>query len=302
MGDLVCRVEELKRSLRNEVQLFCNRKDIMWKRPIVDTIHEFHDVEWSSVFFGGTLRSLLWSRLKLAKPGRPRDIDIVVDGADMATLRQRFERSIERENRFGGLKLRRQRWEFDVWPVQKTWMFLEDTNLSASFENLPYTTAFNLEAIAVEVWPKPGHARSIFAGDDQFFRGLLDEVLEINRWENPFPSLTVMRALLMAPRLDFGLGPRLCEYIADHGPGISDEEWETVQRKHYGMLIESPKIMRELTTMVIHARREGMQFPKLPTVKQLGIFEDAMRWPRPHVPHWTDAHQNVRPDDLVASM
>jgi hypothetical protein len=274
-------IEHLKRRLRKEVQVFCNRRDVAWKQPIVQTIHEFQEADSPAVLFGGTLRSLLWSRLKLARTGRPRDIDIVVQGTDIESLRHRFERSIERETRFGGLKLRRDKWEFDVWPVQKTWMFLNDPSLEPSFEHLPYTTAFNLEAIAVEMWPQKGHARSIFAGDDQFFRGLIEEELEINREENPFPELTVIRALLMAPRLDFSLGPRLAIYIAEHASGISNEAWELVQRQHYGQIVESASVMRQLASLVVRAVEQGEHKFRLPRVRQLSMFEDSMRWPKP---------------------
>jgi hypothetical protein len=291
-------VDHLKRRLRYEVQLFCNRRDIAWKRPIVDTIHEFQETEWPAVFFGGTLRSLLWSRLKFERPGRPRDIDIVVQDTDVEGLRRRFECSIARETRFGGLKLRRQKWEFDVWPVHQTWMFMNDPSLSATFEHLPYTTAFNIEAIAVEVWPQRGHPRSVFAGDDQFFRALINEEIEINRTENPFPELTVVRALLMAPRLDFALGPKLCSYIADHGPGLTDEAWEYVQLKHYGQVIESASIMRQLTDLVCRYVEQGVKRPRLPMVQQLSLFEDKMRC-CPDAPR-QQRHQARKLDAVIA--
>src|SRR4051812_48642791 len=67
---------------------------------------------------------------------------------------------------------------------------------STPVKRLPETTFFNLEAIAVDVWPQIGKARSIYSGDDQFFEGIITRTLELNRPENPFPGLCIVRSLV----------------------------------------------------------------------------------------------------------
>src|SRR5579885_949724 len=106
--------QALKRKLRSEVASLYERDRRRWKAPIVQTVRELREAGVAAVFFGGTLRSLLFSRLAKKKPGRPRYIDIVIAGATVEQLRDRFRTLISRETRFGGLRLERMNWQFDV--------------------------------------------------------------------------------------------------------------------------------------------------------------------------------------------
>jgi hypothetical protein len=249
-------IHGMKELLRREVSRFCHHDDRLWKEPVVQTIRELRAANWRAVLFGGTLRSLLTSRLWHRRLGRPRDIDIVVEGADVSRLRSHFRRYLSRETRFGGLQLRRMNWQFDVWPLDRTWALVTDNVDQPVFDHLPRTTFFNVEAVAVEVWTDPGCARAIYSGDDQFFDGILRRVLEVNREDNPFPSLCVVRALVLAHGLHFRLGPRLSRYIAEHGVGLSDEQLEEVQSKHYGEIRLSSETLRGWTRHVARSLEE----------------------------------------------
>src|SRR5437762_3975954 len=164
--------QALKRKLLSEVAWLYEQDHRRWKAPIVQTVRELQETGVAAVFFGGTLRSLLLSRLVRRKPGRPRDIDIVIAGASVEHIKDRFRALIKRETRFGGLRFERMNWQFDVWPLDRTWAFLHDKVTAPAFEHLPQTTFFNLEAIAVDVWPHLGRTRNIYSGDDQFFDGI----------------------------------------------------------------------------------------------------------------------------------
>jgi hypothetical protein len=265
----------LKKLLLKEVSSFCRNDKRRWKQPISATISEVREQNWEAVFFGGTLRSLLLSRLKSNSPGRPRDIDIVLNGATLNDLRQTFKTSISRETRFGGLQLKRVAWQFDVWPLNETYAFKEESAPSPSFEDLPSTTFFNVEAIAVEVWPKPGLSRRVFSGDDQFFHGVLDRTIEVNRLQNPFPELCVVRSIVMAANLAWKVGPRLLRYLAEYGGSMSSSDFENIQKKHYGG-IQWPSLVFE--SAIKEIKRVLDQNPQgsveLPLPKQLTFWQE----------------------------
>jgi hypothetical protein len=227
MADRV-QIELLKKLLREEVASFCRQDEGSWRKSIADTISEIREQKWNAVFFGGTLRSLLLSRLNNNEPGRPRDIDIVMSGASLEEMRSSFEPYISRQTRFGGLQLKRVNWQFDVWPLKETFALKEQGVQAPTFSDLPYTTFFNVEAVAVEIWPKRGHPRRIFSGDDQFFQGITTRTIELNREENPFPKLCVVRALVMAANLQWKVGPRLLAYLGKHGEAMSPADFETI--------------------------------------------------------------------------
>ena len=271
MADLQS-IESLKATLSEEVKSFC-RDDRDWKRPISRTVRELREMEQQSVFFGGTLRSLLTSRLDYHRPGRPRDVDIVMRDIGIETLRSRFHDIVARETRFGGLQLKRVHWQFDIWPLDRTWMFVNERKISPNFADLPSTTFLNLEAIAVEVWPRPGHSRRIYSGDDQFFRGILNSEVEVNREENPHPDLCVVRALILASSLGYRLGPRLSALISSWGARLPEGELERVQTTHYGAVRFSGRILREWIRFIGHSVAKDDAKPVyLPKSRQLPLF------------------------------
>jgi len=226
--------EELVGRLRETVTQFYRKDGRHWKEPVIAMLRRLKEAQVDAVFFGGTLRSLLATRIVGKGQKRPRDVDIVISGNSMDSIREIVEEQIERTTRFGGLQVKEQNWQFDLWPVEKTWAFEKDGVSERSFEALPRTTYFNLEAIAVEVWPRAGKSRRVFAGNNQFFEGIIDRLLEINREDNPFPSLCVVRAFVLAHSLDFDFGPRLTEYIVKNGLQLTSSDLKDVQRAHYG--------------------------------------------------------------------
>ncbi len=237
-------VELLKALLGREVELFCRRLDPLW-RDIAHVVSAIERNHWRAIFFGGTLRSLLMSRLVHGRPGRPRDVDIVIQGPRLEILRELFGSLISRETRFGGFHLHDSEWEFDVWPLERTWGIMQDRIANPDFSNLPNTTFLNIEAAAIDIWPGTNGERRIYSGDDQFFKAIIDRVVEVNRIENPFPELCVVRSLILVNELDFRMGPQLANYVAEHGPAISDSELETVQLRHYGEVRVQGAILRE---------------------------------------------------------
>ena len=83
-------VPVLKRTLLHEVRSFFRRDGSVWKEPILHVLQDIRDSKLQAVLFGGTLRSLLVSRIYQDQPGRPRDLDIVVSGASLAQLEEQF--------------------------------------------------------------------------------------------------------------------------------------------------------------------------------------------------------------------
>ena len=251
-------VAALKGRLLKEVGSLFHRNGTAWKEPILDVVHDLRQSQVPAVLFGGTLRSLLVSRVFHGKPGRPRDIDIVVSGTTLSQLEEQFNETVARRTRFGGLKLQRGIWQFDVWPVGETWAF-KHAHVSgmADFAALPETTTFNLEAVAVEVWPCSGPRRALYSGNDQFFQGILSRTIELNLADNPFPELTVVRGVIMASETQFKIGPRLATYIGEVGPSLSESAVERIQVAHYGHARMDSHALQDLITMIVRRTRDG---------------------------------------------
>ena len=269
-------VADLKRKLLGEVRTLFQRNGSVWKEPILDVLQDLRQSKARAVLFGGTLRSLLVSRIFHGKPGRPRDIDVVVSGIPLACLEEKFADIVARRTRFGGLQLRRGAWQFDLWPVTETWAFKHGESFGpASFSRLPSTTPFNLEAIAVEAWTYGGGQRTLFSGNDQFFEGIINRTVELNCSDNPFPELTVVRAIVMASELGFKIGPRLAGYIRNAATSMSTDIVERVQISHYGTTRIDSRTLYGLIAKVAKWASNG-DGCELPAMGQLGLWPGAL--------------------------
>lgn len=276
--DKIVAIQAFKTLVLRDIQYLYRRVDRAWSSPIAQALRDLRQCGGRAVFFGGAIRSLLISRLLYGRLGRPRDLDIVVDKISMGRLRERFFSDIVRENRFGGIHFRRAAWDFDIWPLKHTWAYLRDSVDIPTFEGLPGTTFFNLEAVAVEVWPEDGMSRSIFSGCDQFFEGVFSRTLEINREDNPFPALCIARALVMARGMDLSVGPRLLRYLSENIGSIPNDELCSVQVKHYGKVRVSPLLARQWVDYMTNCRCEH---PRLPLKRQQVFWQESVdTWPR----------------------
>jgi hypothetical protein len=275
-------IADLKSLLRSTVSDFCNRKSA-WKQPFSRTIREIRDEHWRAVLFGGTVRSLLLRAR--GESAWPRDIDIVIKDISLDVLETRFREYLVRRTRFGGLHLQRSAIPFDIWPLSHTWALANSGVSRFDFSDLPRTTFFNIEAIAIDLWPKRGRVREIYSDDDQFFKAISNRVIDVNLEENPFPALCVVRGLIFATSLNFSLGTRFARYVANHGPKLSVEELENIQRKHYGIHKRSGEQLKEWIKLVVKkVSQHSLQPVSLPRWKQLTLLDEkAAFYPRLHL-------------------
>ena len=180
-----------------------------WKKPLRDVIETIERERWRAVIFGGVIRDLA----VFGPTERPRDVDIVLAGASTHEIERIFGAWIVRRTRFGGVRLRVDKWMFDIWDVSSTWG-INQLGLDPNFGELPKTTFLNVEAVAAEISANPGRERKIYSS--VFFKALEERIVNINFEENPFPALCVVRSLITAARLDFDIGRALAEYIVHH--------------------------------------------------------------------------------------
>jgi hypothetical protein len=215
-------------------------------RSLASTLVEWRLRHWRPYVFGGVLRDLLVLGLRK----KPRDIDIVVDNGTTAELREALTPHIRRENRFGGFQLQINRWNLDVWPLDSTWAFVNNTGLEPNPENLPRTTFLNVEAIAVGI-DENGLVSDIF--EHGFFDGIESRTLQINLKDNPYPALAAVRALATARKLGFFLSTELGRYIVDMENLLGTDALIAAQDSHYGY-VRFRK--REIHSLVMHIKQQ----------------------------------------------
>lgn len=254
-------LDRCRRLIRRRVSAFVTDRRARWKAPAIEVFDLIKHHEWPAVIFGGTIRSLLVGR----RGERPRDIDIVVGGTSSQAIRHALPSKQIRINRFGGIRMHHGHVDFDIWPVDETWAFTSDAVLFRDFERLPATTFLNIEAVAVDVWPMRSKARQVYTYRGSIFDALAERAIDINQEENPFPTLCVLRALVIAQSLRFALKPRLAKYIACVGSEVPSGEFANLQIKHYGRIRLDEETIRAwvsyVSTMMRRAPKANVVLP-----------------------------------------
>src|SRR5688500_6989388 len=140
----------LKDRLRRRVSSFAHDERGLWRKPIVKLFQTIRRQGWDAVLFGGVLRTLLSPR----RGERPRDVDLVLDVPDIRMVAEHLGLASMRFNRYGGLRVEEPHAHFDLWPAAETWAFKSSGFHFGNFEQLPLTTFLDIEAIAIDLWPR----------------------------------------------------------------------------------------------------------------------------------------------------
>ncbi|KKC24754.1 hypothetical protein WP12_17250 [Sphingomonas sp. SRS2] len=166
---------------------------------VVSALSELADV----YIFGGLLRDLALEGVASFES----DVDIVIRPFDVQIFQKWAMESGFKLNKFGGFRLVRDRWLFDVWELDRTWAFLQDTSIPRTKYTLIDTTFFNWDAIVYDI-----RANQIIVGQS-YFENISQLRLEINFEPNPNPLGALVRCLKTLKNYRAKTGPRLTEFV-----------------------------------------------------------------------------------------
>jgi hypothetical protein len=201
-----------------------------WRNSLQDMLARIRDQRWTAYAFGGTARELLHHGPSVV----PRDIDLVFASEHFESFKENYNGFVRSVNRFGGLRMRIGHVDLDVWPIERTWAFSIDRNLIPSFSNLPKTTFLNIDALAIELFPRPGRPRQIYDGG--CFEAHRSRVLDINFVPTLLPDLCVVRVLRSAYRFGFGISTILRSFLVSQMNALGLETLVLAQERHYGQV------------------------------------------------------------------
>ena len=230
---------------------------------------------------GGTIRDVvLGPRIVGSHAYYPRDIDILLIGVSHADVKRRFGKLCVRETRFGGAHLVDKKPGglevlFDVWTLEDTWAFKTKATLApVAIQFFPQTPFLNLDTAVIELQTQRGKARRFYEND--FIDGINQRRIEINLEENPYPAICMVRALIMAAKLQFGIGPKLLDFALRQASKTSIEQLMEAQRSHYGFYRCSAKELISWVASLRHAAQHGLSYPKISveTGRQLTLWKD----------------------------
>jgi hypothetical protein len=161
----------------------------------------------------------------------PRDLDIILGYVPNKELVALFSRNIRGRTGLGGLKLQVKDWSVDLWRLQDTWAFREKKVAGTGFSDYPKTTFLDIDAVAVELLSIRRQKRRIYS--QGFFEAISNKIIELNFQENPEPAKCIVRALQIADRFAFRIGPKLASFIASYMRHVDVQELADIYQRRY---------------------------------------------------------------------
>lgn len=213
--------------------------------------------------FGGALRDIsLWGA-----PHFSSDVDIVVSVHDEQAYFEILRKFEAEQNKFGGHRLRLDRWNFDVWEIARTWAFTTGVVEPKSHLSLLETTFFNWDAILYD-W----QAASLHHGQS-YFSDLSAKYLELVLEENPNHLGSFVRSLrTLCISDEIIAGPRLSEFVRKNLAIIDNDSILTYEAERFPNIRLANELLSRLRERAGYYNRSEA-FRWLPR-QQLHLFED----------------------------
>lgn len=252
-------VPELREAMRRFVAIRRSRVPLEH-----DPLAALYREGFIAYFFGGTVRDVALHGPRV----RPRDIDVVVSGADEDELKRVLSCWIVRTTRFGGFRLETAYEVLDIWPTHQTWAFREFPLIGSEAGDLPRTTPFTIEAAVVSTSPRGPGGREIF--EQRFIESVSRREIDLNFDAQFSEALTFVRAIAMAMKTDFALSSRLVDRLVSIARGVDIEELSDAAESHYGRYsLPASELYRIVEIIKKHRQRNRKASLTLPRPTQL---------------------------------
>jgi len=218
--------QELKQDLRARLGRFVSTDSKRHYPHLYSVLEDIRNNNYPAFLCGGAVRDML-----LCNNSIPRDLDIILGYVSRKQLETLFPDRIKGETSLGGLKLQVKDWSIDIWLIQDTWAFKEGRVSGKGFSDYPKITFLNIDAIAIQLFSKRRRKREIYSKG--FFEGIAERTIELNFEENPAPAECIVRALRIARKFKFVIGPRLARYMISYTTHVEIEELAEIYQRRY---------------------------------------------------------------------
>ena len=220
------KIQKLKQQLRTRLGQFVATDSKRHYPHLYSVLEDIRNNNYPAFLCGGAVRNML-----LCNNSIPRDLDIILGYVSREQLETLFPDHNKEKTSLGGLKLQVKDWSIDMWPIQDTWAFKEGKVTGKGFSDYPKITFLNIDAIAIQLFSKRRQKRKIYSKG--FFEAIAERTIELNFEENPAPAKCIVRALRIADKFKFVIGPRLARYMISYTNQMEIEELAEIYQRRY---------------------------------------------------------------------
>ena len=218
-------IQKLKRDLRTRLGRFVGANSKQHYPHLYSVLEEIRNNKYPAFLCGGAVRDILLHN------STPRDLDIILGYVSKEELATLFSGNAKGETSLGGITLQIKDWSIDMWPLQDTWAFKEGKVSGKGFSDYPKITFLDIDAIAIQLFSKRRRKRTVYSKG--FFEAISTRTIEINFEENPAPAKCIVRALQIANKFNFAIGPKLARYMVAYASQMEIEELAEIYQRRY---------------------------------------------------------------------
>ena len=220
------KIKKLKQDIRIRLGRFVAIDSKRYYPHLNNILEDIRNNNYPAFLCGGAVRDML-----LCNNSIPRDLDIILGYVSSEQLENVFRDYIKSKTSLGGIKLQVKDWTIDIWPILDTWAFKEGKIIGKGFSDYPKTTFLNIDAVAIQLFSKRRQKRKIYS--QGFFEAIAEKTIEINFEDNPAPAECIVRALRIANKFNFAIGPRLASYMISFSNQMQIEELTEIYQRRY---------------------------------------------------------------------
>lgn len=186
--------------------------------------------------FSGVIRDFL-----LGEPNvdRVHDYDFVISGFNHIPIPAEVDGQLAyKRNKFGGLKISKDSYLFDVWDLEETWGIVNQRVKKPDAEALTKSAFFNFSAIVFD------YNKSNFIISKEFCDFYMSKKIDVVYKINPYVESCIVNSFYYAHQYGFGIGDSLKKWILESYSKNAD--YETTQVNRFGHVIYENMQIEEL--------------------------------------------------------
>jgi hypothetical protein len=191
--------------------------------------------------FSGVIRDFL---LGEHNADSVHDYDFVISGFNHISIpAEVYAQLVYKRNKFGGLKINKDSYLFDVWDLEETWGIVNQRVKKPNAEALAKSAFFNFSAIVFD------YNKSNFIISKEFCDFYISKKMDVVYKSNPYVESCIVNSFYYAHQYGFGIGDSLKKWILECYSKNAD--YETVQVNHFGHVIYENEQIESLVMSLI---------------------------------------------------
>lgn len=177
--------------------------------------------------FSGVIRDFL-----LGEPNIDtiHDYDFVISGFNHIPIPTALNKQLScKRNKFGGLKINKDNFIFDVWDLEETWGLVNQRVVRPDAKALTKSAFFNFSAIVFD------YNNPSFIISKEFCDFYMSKKIDVVYKVNPYVESCIVNSFYYAHQYGLGIGDSLKKWILESYSKYAD--YETAQMNHFGHVI-----------------------------------------------------------------